>query len=379
MKILYAVERVNLRGGYDRIIIEKANYLAEHGCEVIICVSSHALSKPFYPISEKVKLVDFDIDFDQQYKYSLFIRAYIYKKLMRRYRKMLSNLLVIEHADIVITTLGREIDFITEINDGSAKVGESHIAKDYVRNLHLMEQRGFIYRIIAKYWRKKIDHKVKKLAALVLLTQHDANSWDGLAKTVVIPNSLPFYPPHGSSCENKQVIFVGRLNEQKGLEYLVDTWMKVNQKHPDWVLHVFGDGEQKQLLLQMIKEAGLECAIKVNQPTPMIMEMYLESSIFLLTSRFEGFGMVIIEAMICGLPVVSFDCPWGPADIIRDGEDGFLVEYLNTDEAAQRVCQLIESAMLRKNMGVKARLNVQRYNRDVVMKQWIDLFKSLRY
>lgn len=379
MKILYAVERVNLRGGYDRIIIEKANYLAEHGCEVIICVSSHALSKPFYPISEKVKLVDFDIDFDQQYKYSLFIRAYIYKKLMRRYRKMLSNLLVIEHADIVITTLGREIDFITEIDDGSAKVGESHIAKDYVRNLHLMEQRGFIYRIIAKYWRKKIDHKVKKLAALVLLTQHDANSWDGLAKTVVIPNSLPFYPPHGSSCENKQVIFVGRLNEQKGLEYLVDTWMKVNQKHPDWVLHVFGDGEQKQLLLQMIKEAGLECAIIVNQPTPMIMEMYLESSIFLLTSRFEGFGMVIIEAMICGLPVVSFDCPWGPADIIRDGEDGFLVEYLNTDEAAQRVCQLIESSMLRKNMGVKARLNVQRYNRDVVMKQWIDLFKSLRY
>ena len=379
MKILYAVERVNLRGGYDRIIIEKANYLAEHGCEVIICVSSHALSKPFYPISEKVKLVDFDIDFDQQYKYSLFIRAYIYKKLMRRYRKMLSNLLDNEHADIVITTLGREIDFITEINDGSAKVGESHIAKDYVRNLHLMEQRGFIYRIIAKYWRKKIDHKVKKLAALVLLTQHDANSWDGLAKTVVIPNSLPFYPPHGSSCENKQVIFVGRLNEQKGLEYLVDTWRKVNQKHPDWVLHVFGDGEQKQLLLQMIKEAGLERAIIVHLPTPLIMEMYLESSIFLLTSRFEGFGMVIIEAMICGLPVVSFNCPWGPADIIRDGEDGFLVEYLNTDEAAQRVCQLIESAMLRKKMGVKARLNVQRYNRDVVMEQWIDLFKSLRY
>ena len=379
MKILYAVERVNLRGGYDRIIIEKANYLAEHGCEVIICVSSHALSKPFYPISEKVKLVDFDIDFDQQYKYSLFIRAYIYKKLMRRYRKMLSNLLVIEHADIVITTLGREIDFITEINDGSAKVGESHIAKDYVRNLHLMEQRGFIYRIIAKYWRKKIDHKVKKLATLVLLTQHDANSWDGLAKTVVIPNSLPFYPPHGSSCENKQVIFVGRLNEQKGLEYLVDTWMKVNQKHPDWVLHVFGDGEQKQLLLQMIKEAGLECAIIVNQPTPMIMEMYLESSIFLLTSRFEGFGMVLLEAMACGVPCVAFDCPYGPSDIIKNGEDGFLVEYLNTDEAAQRVCQLIESAMLRKNMGVKARLNVQRYNRDVVMKQWIDLFKSLRY
>jgi glycosyltransferase involved in cell wall biosynthesis len=297
---------------------------------------------------------------------------------MRQYRRALKDLLYVERPDIVITTLGREIDFITELHDGSVKIGESHIAKDYVRNLHLMEQRGFVYRMIANYWRKKIDDKVKKLSALVLLTQHDANSWEGLTKTVVIPNSLPFYPPHGSSCENKQVIFVGRLNEQKGLEYLIDTWMKVHRKHPDWVLHMYGDGEQKQLLLQMIKDTGLGHVVIVHQPTNMIMEKYLESSMFLLTSRFEGLPMVLIEALACGLPVVSFDCPWGPADIIRDGEDGFLVEYLNTDEAAQRVCQLIESPILRKHMGLKARINCQRYNRDVVMEQWTDLFGSLR-
>ena len=89
--------------------------------------------------------------------------------------------------------------------------------------------------------------------------------------------------------------------------------------------------------------------------------------------------MVLIEAMACGLPVVSFNCPWGPADIIRDGEDGFLVEYLNTKEAAQRVSQLIENPILRKEMGVRARKNIQRYNRDVVMKQWTDLFESLKH
>ena len=89
--------------------------------------------------------------------------------------------------------------------------------------------------------------------------------------------------------------------------------------------------------------------------------------------------MVLIEAMVCGIPVVSFDCPWGPADIIKNGEDGFLVEYLNTDEAAQRVCQLIENPNLRKEMGANARKNIQRYDRDSVMKQWSFLFESLRH
>ena len=379
MKILYAVGAVNLPGGYDRIIIEKANYLAEHDHDVIITVASHALAKPYYPISEKVRLIDFNIDFHQQYRHGLFYRAYLYFSLMRQYRQATENLLYVERPDVVISTLGRELDFITEIKDGSIKIGESHIAKDYVRNLHLMEQRGFLYRMIANYWRNKLERNVRKLSALVLLTQHDADSWNGLTKTVVIPNSLPFYPPHGSSCENKQVIFVGRLNEQKGLEYLIDTWAKVNRKHPDWVLHMYGEGEQKQLLSQMIKDEGLERVIISHQPTSMIMEKYLESSMFLLTSRFEGLPMVILEAMACGLPVVSFDCPWGPADIIRDGEDGFLVEYLNTDEAARRVCQLIENPELRKTMGMQARINVQRYNRDVVMKQWTDLFESLQY
>lgn len=379
MKILYAVESVNLPGGYDRVIIEKCNYLAEHGYDVIICVSSHALAPPYYPISNRVRVVDLGIDFHRQYRHGLILRAWVYFSLMRRYRRLLSNLLFSEHPDVVITTLGREIDFITDIHDGSAKIGESHIAKDYVRNFHLMEQRGFIYRMIAHRWRRKLNQNVRGLDALVLLTQHDADSWKGLTQTVVIPNPLPFYPQQASSCDNKQVIFVGRFNEQKGLEYLVETWEEVHHQHSDWTLHLYGDGEQERMLRQLISQFSLEDVVIVHRPTKQIMEKYQESSIFLLTSRFEGFGMVLIEAMACGLPVVSFNCPWGPADIIRDGEDGFLVEYLNTKEAAQRVSQLIENPILRKEMGVRARKNIQRYNRDVVMKQWTDLFESLKH
>ena len=378
MKILYALESVNLSGGYDRVIIEKANYLASHGYDVILTVTSHALGTPFYQISDKVRLVDFGIDFHRQYKYGLLRRAIIYFSLMRQYRKVLENLLYIEQPDIVITTLGREIDFITDVHDGSAKIGESHIAKDYVRNLHLMEKRNFLSRMVAKLWKRKLNKNVRKLDKLVLLTQHDANSWAGLTETVVIPNSIPFYPQQTSSCDSKQVIFVGRYNEQKGLEYLIKTWEGVYQKHKDWTLHMYGEGEQRGLLLKLINEAGLHEVVIVHNSTPHIMDKYLESSIFLLTSRFEGFGMVLVESMACGVPPVSFNCPWGPADIIQDGEDGFLVEYLNTTEAIEKVNLLIEHPELRKEMGRKARRNVQRYSRDVIMNQWIDLFFNVK-
>jgi glycosyltransferase involved in cell wall biosynthesis len=378
MKILYALESVNLAEGFDRVIIEKANYFAEHGYDTIICVTSHALAEPYFPISEKVRVVDLGLDFHQQYGHNLAYRAYIYFTLMHRYKKAMKRLLAAEHPDVVITSLGREIDFIADMKDGSAKIGESHIAKDFARNFHLMEQRGGIYRLIARHWRRKLERAVRKLDALVLLTQHDADSWAGLTRTEIIPNSMPFFPEQASSCENKQVIFVGRFSEQKGLNYLIKTWEGVYKKHKDWTLHMYGEGEQKAILLDLIEKADLTDAVVVHEPTRQIMEKYQESSIFLLTSRFEGLPMVLIEAQACGLPIVSFNCPWGPADIIKNGEDGFLVEYLNTDEAAHRVCQLIENDELRKRMGRQARINVQRYRRDKVMKRWTDLFESLR-
>ena len=377
MKILYALESVNLAEGFDRVIIEKANYFAEHGLEVILCVTSHALAEPYFPISDKVRVIDLGLDFHRQYGHNVVVRAFIYLTLMRRYKKILSDLLHAERPDIVITSLGREMDFLTEIHDGSIKLAESHIARDFVRNFHLLENRSFLYRLIARYWRHKMDRAVHNLDALVLLTQHDADSWAGLTKTYVIPNSIPFYPSCSSSCDNKVVIFVGRFNEQKGLEYLIKTWESTFKKHRDWTLHIYGDGDQKEMLYQLISKAGLEKGVKVHQPTKRIMEKYLESSIFLLTSRFEGLPMVIVEAMACGLPVVSFDCPYGPADIIQNGEDGYLVEYLNTDEAALKVCELIENPELRKQMSCNARENIKRFDRNVIMKKWVDLFEIL--
>ena len=156
MKIIYIYSSFTVAGGADRVVIEKANYLAEHGYDVTIVTDSQQKRKPFFPISEKVELHDLAIDFEQEYKYNFIIRFFIYSNLMKKYKKRLSDYLQKENADIVITTLGRNMDFLTELNDGSIKIGESHIAKPYIRNLHLLEGKGSVHRIIARFWMNKI-------------------------------------------------------------------------------------------------------------------------------------------------------------------------------------------------------------------------------
>ena len=378
MKIIYIYTALLTKGGADRVITEKANWLAEHGHDVTIVTDTQLGREPVFALSPKVKLHDLAIDFSKEYGHILLLRAWWYFVLMRRYKKALCNFLCNERPDIVVTTLGRELDFLPYIKDDSVKVGESHIARKYSRNFHLMEQKGGAHKLLVKIWRKKQEKDVSRLDGLVLLTHQDADSWKGVTRTFVIPNSLPFYPNRISKCDNKRAICVGRLNEQKGYEYLIDAWSLVTKKHPDWKLDVFGDGEIRTELQDRINSKGLNKCFFLKAPVSAIMEEYLDSSLYIMSSRYEGFGMVLIEAMACGLPCVSFDCPYGPSDIIKNGEDGYLIEYLNTQALADGICKLIEDDELRREMGRRGRTNVLRFSRENVMQQWVDLFESLK-
>jgi glycosyltransferase involved in cell wall biosynthesis len=377
MKIVYIYTSFTIAGGADRVVIEKANYLADHGYDIMIVTDSQKNRSPFFPISSKVKLCDLGIDFEIEYKYIPPIRIFIYMKLMKRYKKKLQELLLKERPDFVITTLGREIDFLTDINDGSIKIGESHIAKPYIRNLHLLDRIGLFHSYIAKKWKKKVSANCKKLDALVLLTENDAKNWVNVKKTYIIPNPLPFYPNQSSTCDNKKAIFVGRMCEQKGYDYLINAWSLVYIKHPDWILNIYGDGEEKKQIQNLILKKGLDKVIFLNETTKDIQDKYLDSSIYILSSRYEGFGMVLLEAMACGVPCVAFDCPYGPADIIKNGEDGFIVNYLDIKELSHRICDIIENTEMRKKMGELAKQNVLRFNKDLIMKKWMDLFTNL--
>ena len=378
MKVLYIYTALLTKGGADRVLTEKANYLAEHGYDVGIITDSQMGRPPVFPLSSMVKLINLDIDFAKEYGHSFPVRIYMYFKLMRQYKRAMKTVIERERPDIIISTMGRDLDFLTDICGCASIIGEAHTTKKFLRNFHLLEQKGLFYRLLVRYWRSKMDKNVKKLDAIVLLTKEDAESWSGLTKTVVIPNSLPFYSERQSDLISKQAIVVGRYNNAKGYEYLVNAWKIIHDYFPDWIVNIYGSGEEQEHVRNMIYDNNMQDTMIMNEPTDNIMEKYLESSICIVSSRYEGFSMVLLEAMACGLPCVSFDCPYGPRNIIHNGEDGFLVEYLNVEKLAQQVCALMESHDLRKAIGLRAHGNIQRFSKENVMKEWMALFNSVK-
>ncbi len=377
MKIFYIYTALTTKGGADRVITEKANWLSEHGHDVAIVTDTQMGRPPVFPLSSKVRLIDLAIDFSKEYGHNFLVRTIIYFRLMRVYRKQLSDLLMLERPDIVITTLGRDISFLTKIKDGSKKIGEAHTTKYFIRNFHLLEKRNLLFKFLTKYFRWSMDRQVSRLDALVVLTEEHRTDWTLDIPVYVIPNSLPFVPERASTCTNKKVIMVGRYNNAKGYDYLISAWEKVHGKHPDWTLNVYGSGELHNQVIQWIHDCQLESTILLHEPTDSIMDKYLESSICVLSSRYEGLSMVMLEGMACGVPFVSFDCPHGPRNVIRNGEDGILAEYLNVQALADGICKLIEDEELRKQYGKTARKNILRFSREKVMRQWEDLFKTM--
>lgn len=375
--ILYIYSEITIKGGTDKVLTEKANYLATHGYRVTIITESQMGRPLSFELAPEVHHVDMGLDFNKQYTQNSFSRFFTYVSLMSQYKKQLKKILVELHPDITITTMGRSLSLLSKMHDGSIKIGEAHTTRLHLRSLHLMEQRGVFFRWIAKYMRWKMYRCASNLSVLVLLTQQDAEDWSGVTKTTVIPNPLSFYPADAARLDNKQAIMVGRYNDAKGYDYIIPAWEIVHRRYPSWQLHVYGSGELHDDILRWIHERHLEHAIILHEPIDNIQEKYLESSICVLSSRYEGFSLVIIEAMACGVPCVSFDCPYGPRTIIKNEVDGLLVDYLNVAALASDICSLIDNPLYRKKLGGNARKNILRFSKENVMIMWENLFEEL--
>jgi Glycosyltransferase len=377
IKIAYCLPSLYISGGMERVLTIKANYFVDIlGYEIYLILTDGKDKQPYYPLSPKIHVINLNINFDELWNKPFLQKTQLYLNKQRVYRKKLKKCLFEIKPDITVSMLRREINFINSIQDGSAKIGEIHINKDNFRDFKNESNVNFTKKVISRFWMKQLIKELKKLDRFVVLTNKDKEKWMELKNTLVIPNPLPFYPELISDNSNKVVIAVGRYVHEKGFDRLILAWSYIHKRHPDWRLHIYGDGPKEQFLEQ-IYSLKLENSCILKGSVSSIVEKYCESSIFALSSRFEGFGLVICEAMACGLPAVAFDCPWGPKEIIKDGIDGLLVENGNISELADKICYLIEHEDIRKEMGKQARRNVERFKIENIALQWEKLFNEI--
>lgn len=376
-RIVYIVGDLSYPNGMSRVLSQKVNYLAEHTDYELYVVLTEQADKPwYYQLSPKIQHVNFGLDFDSMYQMPFLKRLLAYNRKQKQYRKLLTDYLMQVRPDITVSVLRREINFINDIPDGSKKVGEIHFNKQTYRVFEKHWLPGWVNRFITHRWQKSLEKEVRRLDKFVVLTRQDARNWVGFDNVIVIPNPISFFPQTVSDGQAKKVIAVGRYTKQKGFDLLIQAWQIVNAHHPDWVLNIYGPGNREEYQ-QMVDALKLSEVIHCNEASPDIYARYAEHSIFVLSSRYEGFGLVIAEAMATGLPAVSFRCPCGPEDIVTDHEDGLLVENGNVEELAEAICYMIDHPEERYRMAKKALLSAQRYHEDVIMQKWIQLFDSL--
>lgn len=376
LKLVYITPALYMAGGVERVLTLKANFFAEHFGYDITIILTEGKDKPlFYPLSDKIHVVNLNIGFEELWTCSFAKKVLVYLKKQRQFKKALTKELMRIHPDITVSLLRREINFLNGIKDGSRKIGELHINRANYRNFQNKDT-NFVKTIFAKFWSDNLLSHLKKLDKLVVLTEKDKEAWIELDNVVTIPDPLSMSPSSISLLKEKRVIAVARYSYEKGIDLLLKAWTLVDKENQDWRLDVYGDGDRAfyEQLIDELKINRSHC--QLHGRTNDVEKEYLNSSLFVSTSRFEGFGMVLTEAMVCGLPVISFDCPWGPRSIITDGEDGILVENGNINLLASSLSSLMSNETLRRSMSKAALKNVQRFSMEQIAEQWRNIFES---
>ena len=377
MKLLYCTHSLCNPGGMERVLLNKVAYLKQHTDWEITIVTTDQKQRPvFYPLPEGVRMRDLDINYSDDNNQGVWkkITGYLLKKKLHRQR--LSALLDLEKPDVMVSLYPSESSFYPSLKDGSKKVLELHFCKFF----RLQYGRKGLLGLIDKFRTWQDERIVRKFDKFVVLSNEDRGYWGELPNIQVIPNAALFVAKKYADVSRKRIMAVGRLDYQKGFDRLIEAWRMV-QQHPefqDWQLDIFGQGEWKEMLQGRVQQYGLKDSLHINAPTKQIGEEYANSSMLVMSSNYEGFPMVMIEAMACGLPVVSFDFQCGPKDIIRHGVNGLLVKNGDIQGLADAMMKLMGDEALRKQMSLEARLVTETYSEEKVMGKWVSLFSGER-
>jgi len=374
-KIVYCTPALYMAGGVERVLTLKANYFAENYGYDITIILTEGKDKPIaYPLSDKIKLINLDINFEELWTCSFINKVYLYLKKQRIYKKKLTAELMRIRPDITDSLLRREINFLSSIKDGSKKIGELHVNRLNYRNFEANDTNVF-KKMFSWFWMRSLIRHLKCLDRFVVLTEEDKINWPELDNVISIPNPITFNTDYVSNLDCNHVLAVGRYAYQKGYDMLLAAWAIVEKKCPKWELFIYGQGDRKPYE-DMVAELRLNNC-HLNGSVSDIQEKYLDSSLFVISSRFEGLSMSLLEAMSFGLPVVSFACPCGFKDVISSGVNGVLVPEGNVELLAEKIVKMINNPKLRKEIGNNARIRSLDFKLEVLAKRWKQLFENL--
>lgn len=377
-KIVFCTPAIYSAGGVERVVAIKANYFAERlGYDVSIIVTEGKGSDAFFPVSNQVRIINYELNFEELWQLPFWKKVIAYSRKQRLFKKKLEADLMQLRPDFVISTLRREINFINQIKDGSIKIGELHVNRANYRTFDGRNS-NWVKRLFSRFWSRSLLGHLKQLDRMVVLTDSALGDWSELDNVVKIPDPLPFKIESNSELSAKRVVSIGRYAYDKGNDLLLRAWAIIENQAPDWTLDVYGNGDRVSYQQQLVELGIDQQRCHLYGPTTDVKKAYLNSSLFVLPSRFEGFGLVLIEAMACGVPVIAFDCENGPRSIINHGASGFLIPPFDVEAMADKILLLMRDDTLRKAMGFKAQKAACQYDIDTVGKLWKQLFDELK-
>jgi len=379
MKIVYVIDSLAGKGGAERVIINKMEYMHKHfGYDISIITCYQNRDTPnAYQVPTGISQFYLGIPFYSQYKYRYPYRLWVKHSIDQQMKNSLTQTVLTINPDILIGVSYFQADVVASIKCKAKKIIEVHEPRPFTLSDYGLN-RGFFSSWYMKHYRNWYFKKIEKRADIIVtLTTGDAHEWRNAKKVQIIPNFTVMPIDKISDCTAKRVIAVGRLEWVKGYDRMIEAWKMVSDKHPDWHLDIFGSGTLEAELKSLQKKLHLDEQLTIHPATQQINKEYSNSSILVCTSHFEGFSLVIIEAMRVGVPCVSFDCPYGPSSIIENGHNSFLVPNGDKEQLANKISLLIEDSSLRKKFSEEALKRSKDFSVDIIMLQWKELLGKL--
>ena len=369
--------------GVERIWSQKLSLLAEREEDQIYLITYNQYGAPFsFPLSEKVRHIDLATRYISSCSFSGIWQYIDRYKSERVFRCAFNDCIATIRPDIIVCSDMHVADLkaLLSVKLPVVKIVECHCGRSaYFKDLAKIK--GLFEKTKQYLLKRRLLRAISRFDRIVVMTDAERDDWKQKDKVVSISNMLVHYPDGKSNIlSHRRVISVGRYAFQKGYDMLLVAWRIVEDRHPDWRLDIYGGldgGNREYEQLQKQKDTlGLK-TVTLHSATTDIYTSYFESDIFVSASRFESFGLVLVEAMACGLPIVAFRSPYGPASIVKDRTTGILVSSQEAPQLAEAIIHLIEHPEERIRMGVNGRLEAKKYLPEQIMPIWRDFYESL--